>query len=183
MIDWSAPEDSIIHGLRKKRWVEVLTIWKRGKCQWKPLSKDWKPCLTWAMISFSLPLFDIDIHHSQNYIFNTSDLFKMKSSSTWVIPASLCEGPIFYFYVESVNLFPSVSSKHLSCCDQTIYMLFTTDLSWIVNVCIWVFSDFRSEGATLPPFFLHKPWLTESSGDDQSIINPWGSAFYLFYSS
>ena len=28
-------------------------------------------------------------------------LFKIKSSSTWLIPASLCEGPFFYFYVES----------------------------------------------------------------------------------
>ena len=35
------------------------------------------------------------------YIFNTSVLCKIKSSSTWVIPASLCAGPFFYFYVES----------------------------------------------------------------------------------
>jgi hypothetical protein len=30
---------------------------------------------------------------------------------------------LFYFYVESVNLFISISSKHLSCCDPTIHML------------------------------------------------------------
>ena len=34
---------------------------------------------------------------------------------------------------------------------------------------------------TSPHLFLHNPWLTESSGADQSIINPWGSAFYIIY--
>ena len=38
---------------------------------------------------------------SKFYIFNTSIAFKIKSSSTWVISTSLCEGPFFYFYVES----------------------------------------------------------------------------------
>src|SRR4051794_38826104 len=33
-------------------------------------------------------------------------VFKMKSSSTCLISASLCEGPIFYFNVESVHLSP-----------------------------------------------------------------------------
>ena len=37
-----------------------------------------------------------------------------KRSSTWLIPASLCEGPFFYFYVESVFLFLLYpSSNHL----------------------------------------------------------------------
>ena len=39
------------------------------------------------------------------------------------IPASLCEGPIFYFLVESVNLFLSISSKYLSCCVSIIHMM------------------------------------------------------------
>ena len=40
--------------------------------------------------------------HRSKYFFNTSiALFKIKSSSTWLIPASLCEGPFFYFYVKS----------------------------------------------------------------------------------
>ena len=40
-------------------------------------------------------------------------LKKLKSSSTWLIPASLCEGPFFYFNVESVFLFLlSSPSKH-----------------------------------------------------------------------
>ena len=42
-----------------------------------------------------------DLHLSK-YFFNTSiAFFKIKSSSTWLIPASLCEWPFFYFYVES----------------------------------------------------------------------------------
>ena len=39
------------------------------------------------------------------------------------IPASLCEGPIFYFLVESVNLFPSTSASILSCCVSFIHMM------------------------------------------------------------
>ena len=39
------------------------------------------------------------------------------------IHASLCEGPIFYFLVESINLFLSISSKYLSCCVSFIHMM------------------------------------------------------------
>ena len=50
-----------------------------------------------------------------------------------LIPASLCEGPFFYFYVESVNLFPSISSKHLSCCDPTfLYVDLFNHVSFIL---------------------------------------------------
>ena len=39
------------------------------------------------------------------------------------IPTSLCEGPIFYFLVKSVNLFLSILSKHLSYCDAITHMM------------------------------------------------------------
>ena len=39
------------------------------------------------------------------------------------IPASLCEGPIFYFLVESVNLLPSTSASILSYCVSFIHMM------------------------------------------------------------
>ena len=39
------------------------------------------------------------------------------------IPASLFEGPFFYFVVESVNLLPSISASILSCCVSFIHML------------------------------------------------------------
>ena len=39
------------------------------------------------------------------------------------IPASLCDGPFFYFLVESVNLLPSISASILSCCVSFIHMM------------------------------------------------------------
>ena len=61
------------------------------------------------MINHSMPFVDIDIHLSQNLFLCSLYVFKtLKSSSTWFIPTSLCEGPIFYFYVESVFLLLSI---------------------------------------------------------------------------
>jgi hypothetical protein len=42
-----------------------------------------------------------ELHRSKILFQYLYCLFKIKSSSTWLIPASLCEGPFFYFYVES----------------------------------------------------------------------------------
>ncbi len=39
------------------------------------------------------------------------------------IPTSHYEGPIFYFLVESVNLFPSISASILSWCVSFIHMM------------------------------------------------------------
>ena len=39
------------------------------------------------------------------------------------IPASLFEGPFFYFVVESVNLLSSTSASILSCCVSFIHMM------------------------------------------------------------
>ena len=39
------------------------------------------------------------------------------------ILASLCKEPFFYFLVESVNLFPSISASILSCCVSFIHMM------------------------------------------------------------
>ena len=70
---------------------------------------------------------------AQKYFFNTSiELFKIKSSSTWLIPASLCEGPFFYFYVEA----PSSKFMHRlreHSCHPLCYVHKTQDLmidSW-----------------------------------------------------
>ena len=54
---------------------------------------------TWGILFITT----VDMNYTtQKYFFNTSiALFKIKSSSTWLLPASLCEGPFFYFYVES----------------------------------------------------------------------------------
>ena len=53
------------------------------------------------MINHLMPFIDIDIHLSQDYILQYLYFIQIKSSSTWVIPASLGEDPFFYFYVES----------------------------------------------------------------------------------
>jgi hypothetical protein len=62
----------------------------------------WGMQLIWTFIHepyyLLLPLTQL---HLSKYIYNISIAFQIKSSSTWVIPASLCEGPFFYFYVES----------------------------------------------------------------------------------
>jgi hypothetical protein len=47
----------------------------------------------------SLPV--VDIEQPPLKIKKLSLFYQIKSSSTCLIPASLCEGPFFYFYVES----------------------------------------------------------------------------------
>ena len=73
----------------------------------------------------SLSFVDHSMHLSNIYFYVSICLQKLKSSSTWLISASLCEGPFFYFYVESVflsNLY--LSSKHiLSILVQVYYIL------------------------------------------------------------
>jgi hypothetical protein len=45
-----------------------------------------------------LPVIDKNNHLSKQIFIS---ILQMKSSSTCLIPTSLCEGPLFYFYVES----------------------------------------------------------------------------------
>ena len=47
------------------------------------------------------------------------------------IPASLFEGPFFYFVVESVNLLPSISASILSCCVSFIHMMIYSIMSYV----------------------------------------------------
>jgi hypothetical protein len=59
-----------------------------------------KTCFfVWKIVRTPLPVIDKDNHLSK-LIFYLSVL-QMKSSSTCLFPASLCEGPFFYYYVES----------------------------------------------------------------------------------
>ena len=99
-----------------------------------------------------MPFVDIDTHHPQKLHFHTSVSIKAKSSSTWVISSSLCEGPIFYIYVESVNLFPSISSKHLSCCDPIIYVCWYIQALPFVFPCVaqcFYLNEYTVESATI----------------------------------
>ena len=70
----------------------------------------------------------------------------MKSSSTWFIPASLCEGPFFYFYVESVYLLPSTLEANtcvncaliLTCLPiALVILLYDDNYPWDIHVTSW----------------------------------------------
>ena len=53
-----------------------------------------------------------------------------------VIPASLFEGPFFYFVVESVNLFPSISASILSCCVSFIHMMIYSIMFLVLHIAL-----------------------------------------------
>jgi hypothetical protein len=54
----------------------------------------------WKIVRTPLPAIDKDNHlWKPNFYLS---VLQMKSSSTCLITASLCEGPFFYFYVESL---------------------------------------------------------------------------------
>jgi hypothetical protein len=92
------PMDSVSHGLRKEKKVgRSAKLYKRAqKCQ--SLSKT---CFIfiWKIVRTPLPVVDKDNHLSKSNFYLS--VLQMKSSSTCLITASLCEGPFFSFYVES----------------------------------------------------------------------------------
>ena len=73
------------------------------------------------------------------------------------IPASLCEGPFFYFLVESVNLFPCISASILSCCVSFIHMVIYSIMFFIFLVCTKLLSvEYYFESLHLWKTFLSK---------------------------
>jgi hypothetical protein len=99
--------ESVSHGLRKKkRWGGVPSFIKEHKSG--NLSLKNLLIFVWKIVRTPLPVVDKDNHLSKPS-FDLSVL-QMKSSSTCLIPASLCEGSFFYFYVESP---PSTFMHHL----------------------------------------------------------------------
>jgi hypothetical protein len=66
-----------------------------------------KTCLVWKIVRTPLLVVNKNNHLSKQIFIS---ILQMKSSSTCLIPASLCEGPFFYFYVESS---PSTFMHHL----------------------------------------------------------------------
>jgi hypothetical protein len=87
------PMESVSHGLWKEKWGGVPSFIKEHKCanfsqnlfsmedSKNPIASRWQEQPPLKAIFFSI--------------------LQMKSSSTCSITASLCEGPFFYFYVES----------------------------------------------------------------------------------
>jgi hypothetical protein len=92
------PMESVSHGLWKEKKVgRSAKLYKRApKCQ--SLSKT---CFifVWKIVRTPLPVVDKSNHLSELNFYLS--VLQMKSSSTCLITASLCEGPFFYFYVES----------------------------------------------------------------------------------
>jgi hypothetical protein len=91
------------------RWNRLAMVWERKKVgrsaklckraqKWQSLLKT---CFifVWKIVRTPLLVVDKDSHLSKSsfYLY----VLQMKSSSTCLITASLCEGPFFYFYVES----------------------------------------------------------------------------------
>ena len=66
------------------------------------------------MINHLMPFVDIDIHTSQNIIFQYICFMQIKSSSTRVIHASLCVGHFFYFML-SLHLLNMNQLREHSC--------------------------------------------------------------------
>jgi hypothetical protein len=83
---------------REKRWGGVPSFIKEHKSANLSLSKT---CFifVWKIVRTPLPVVDKDNHLSKPNFYLS--VLQMKSSSTCLITASLCEGPFFYFYVES----------------------------------------------------------------------------------
>jgi hypothetical protein len=99
--------ESVSHGLwKEKRWGGVPSFIKEHKkCQ--SLSKT---CFifVWKIVRTPLPVVDKSNHLSKpNFYLSVS---QMKSSSTCLTTASLCEGPFFYFHAEWP---PSIFMHHL----------------------------------------------------------------------
>jgi hypothetical protein len=97
------PIESVSHGLRKeKKLGRSAKLYKRAqKCQ--SLSKT---CFIfiWKIVRTSLPVVYKDNHLSKPNFYIS--VLQMKSSSTCLITASLCEGPFFFTFMLSLHLLP-----------------------------------------------------------------------------
>jgi hypothetical protein len=91
--------ESVSHGLwKEKRWGGVPSFIKEHKkCQ--SLSQKLASIFIWKIVRTPLPVVDKSNHLSKPKFYLS--VSQMKSSSTYLITASLYEGPFFYFYVES----------------------------------------------------------------------------------
>jgi hypothetical protein len=82
---------------RKKRWGGVPRFIKEHKSANHSLKN--LLIFVWKIVRTLLPVVDKDNHLSKPNFYLS--VLQIKSSSTCLITASLCEGPFFYFYVES----------------------------------------------------------------------------------
>jgi hypothetical protein len=92
--------------VKGKRWGGVASFIKEH--QSAILSLKNLLIFVWKIVRTPLPVVDKDNHLSKSNFYLS--VLQMKSSSTYLITASLCEGTFFYFYVESP---PSTFMHHL----------------------------------------------------------------------
>jgi hypothetical protein len=120
---------------RKKMVRRSAKLYKRApKCQ--SLSKT---CLlfVWKIVKTLLSVIDKDNHLSKPNFYLS--VLQIKSSSTCLITASLCEGPFFYFYVESP---PSTFMHHLReySCHSEFNVYSSKVYHWLIYNCGFTFS-------------------------------------------
>jgi hypothetical protein len=96
--DGGHPMESVRHGLWKEKWGGVPNYKRAQLCQLIKHLGTALTCLVWKMARTLLLVVDKDNHLSKQTFIS---VLQMKSSSTCLIPASLYEGSILYFYVES----------------------------------------------------------------------------------
>jgi hypothetical protein len=81
-----------------KRWGGVPSYKRAPMCQLIKHLGTALTCLVWKISRTPFLVVDKSNHLSKQLF---TSVLQMKSSSTCLIPASLCEGSVFYFYVES----------------------------------------------------------------------------------
>jgi hypothetical protein len=126
---WWAPDESVSHGFEKGKVGRSAKLYKRAPmCQF--FQRTWNRSHLFSMEDSKNSV--ASRRQRQPPLKTTfTSVLQMKSSSTCLIPASLYEGPIFYFYVE----FPSISSKHLSCYVSFIHMMICS-IMFTVFLCL-----------------------------------------------
>jgi hypothetical protein len=125
------PMESVSHGLRKeKRWGGVPSFIKEHKSA--NLSQKLASFFVWKIVRTPLPVVDKDNHLSKPNFYLS--VLQVKSSSTCLITASLCEGTFFYFYVESP---PSICMHRLR--EHSCHSVFNVHS---LKVYHWLIHDF-----------------------------------------
>jgi hypothetical protein len=83
--------------VKGKKVGRIAKLYKRA--QSANLSQKLALFFVWKIVRTPLPVVDKNNHLSKPNFYLS--VLQMKSSSTYLITASLCEWPFFYFYVET----------------------------------------------------------------------------------
>jgi hypothetical protein len=116
--------ESVSQGLWKEKWGGVPSYKRAQSCQLIKHLGTALTCFVWKMARTPLLVVDKDNHLSKQTFIS---VLQMKRSSTCLITASLCEGPIFYFYVESTYSPLSQASIWV--------VLFQSSICWFIQSC------------------------------------------------